>query len=137
MLNQLSIRTRLAILAIMASLALLVLGSVNYWQTRQLTQALEQASAGQGKLRNQGEADMMHDAVRGDVLEMYYQASQANTTPATLDEVRKSFAEHAKDLREHVAKNDALPLSSQERRELAAHPVKLITRSRLSKPKLR
>ena len=85
MLNQLSIRTRLAILAIMASLALLVLGSVNYWQTRQLTQALEQASAGQGKLRNQGEADMMHDAVRGDVLEMYYQASQANTTPATLD----------------------------------------------------
>ena len=120
MLNQLSIRTRLAILAIMASLALLVLGSVNYWQTRQLTQALEQASAGQGKLRNQGEADMMHDAVRGDVLEMYYQASQANTTPATLDEVRKSFAEHAKDLREHVAKNDALPLSSQERRELDA-----------------
>ena len=120
MLNQLSIRTRLAILAIMASLALLVLGSVNYWQTRQLTQALEQASAGQGKLRNQGEADMMHDAVRGDVLEMYYQASQANTTPATLDEVRKSFAEHAKDLREHVAKNDALPLSPQERRELDA-----------------
>ena len=120
MLNQLSIRTRLAILAIMASLALLVLGSVNYWQTRQLTQALEQASAGQGKLRNQGEADMMHDAVRGDLLEMYYQASQANTTPATLDEVRKSFAEHAKDLREHVAKNDALPLSSQERRELDA-----------------
>ena len=120
MLNQLSIRTRLAILAIMASLALLVLGTVNYWQTRQLTQALEQASAGQGKLRNQGEADMMHDAVRGDVLEMYYQASQANTTPATLDKVRKSFAEHAKDLREHVAKNDALPLSSQERRELDA-----------------
>ena len=120
MLNQLSIRTRLAILAIMASLALLVLGSVNYWQTRQLTQALEQASAGQGKLRNQGEADMMHDAIRGDVLEMYYQASQANTTPAALDEVRKSFAEHAKDLREHVAKNDALPLSSQERRELDA-----------------
>ena len=67
MLNRLSIRVRLAILAVMASLALVALGGINYWQTRQLTHALEQATLGQGKIRSQGEADMMHDALRADM----------------------------------------------------------------------
>ena len=120
MLNQLSIRVRLAILAAMASLALLVLGGVNYQQTRHLTQALQTATQAQNILRNQSEADMMHDAVRGDVLEMYYRANQANASPQALDAVRKMFAEHAKELREHINKNDALPLSAQARRELDA-----------------
>ena len=120
MLNHLSIRLRLAILAVMASLALVALGGINYWQTRQLTHALEQATLGQGKIRSQGEADMMHDAIRGDVLEMYYQASQPDATPATLQEVRTSLSEHSKTLRERVASTAALPMREQERKELDA-----------------
>jgi len=120
MLNRLSIRVRLAILAVMASLALVALGGINYWQTQQLTHALEQATLGQGKIRNQGEADMMHDAIRGDVLEMYYQANQADATPAALQEVRQSLNEHSKTLRERVASTASLPMSALERKELDA-----------------
>ncbi|MEN9984741.1 MAG: hypothetical protein RI925_243 [Pseudomonadota bacterium] len=120
MLNRLSIRVRLAILAVMASLALVALGGINYWQTRQLTRALEQATLSQGKIRNQGEADMMHDAIRGDVLEMYYQANQPDATPAALQEVRQSLSEHSKTLRERVASTASLPMSAQERKELDA-----------------
>ena len=35
---------------------LLNLGGINYWQTRQLTHALEQATLGQGKIRSQAAA---------------------------------------------------------------------------------
>ena len=72
---------------------------------------------------------MMHDAIRGDVLEMYYQANQADATPAALQEVRQSLNEHSKTLRERVASTaEAFVQRAQQTAHTADALLSVVTR---------
>ena len=59
-------------------------------------------------LRNHLEGDMMHDALRGDVL-----ASFLANTPEEVDQVKADLAEHSEWFRTLLAENNKLPLSAE------------------------
>jgi methyl-accepting chemotaxis protein len=56
-------------------------------------------------LRNQMEADMMHDAIRGDVAEAMLLAATKDTDAAKFDQVEKVLHEHTVNFRERMASN--------------------------------
>ncbi|MBE9611015.1 methyl-accepting chemotaxis protein [Chitinilyticum piscinae] len=118
MLRLLTIRFRLALLAGLAVVFVVISGLAGLYGKQLLSDRLDQAAVNLAAIRNQGAADMMHDAIRGDVLAMY-RAVMTGGKPDEIAAIRKDFAEHAKELDSRVAANDALPLSPQERAALA------------------
>lgn len=65
-------------------------------------------------LRNHLECDMMHDAIRGDILRIAHAEDEAEAREA-VNELR----EHSDHFREHLQKNKQLPLSPGEKKALA------------------
>ncbi|MBM3394503.1 MAG: methyl-accepting chemotaxis protein [Betaproteobacteria bacterium] len=73
-------------------------------------------------LRLQGDTDMMHDAIRGDVLERFLKGAQAS--PAKVHEMMATFDEHAKTMSGNMAEMEALDLEGAVEESLqAAKPV--------------
>ncbi|MBO9670039.1 MAG: HAMP domain-containing protein [Sphingobium sp.] len=87
-------------------IALLVLltGAASIWSSRHQAAALERMNKASELLRNHMEADMMHDAIRADVLSVLVAASGGETN---LEETRKDFAEHSKLLVDNIANDVA------------------------------
>ncbi|WP_294330319.1 methyl-accepting chemotaxis protein [uncultured Sphingomonas sp.] len=77
-------------------------GIVSAWQ---LSSALEHQAAGAALLRNHMEADMMHDAVRSDVLGAL--ASADPSMHLKLEDARKDLTEHLDMLRKSIAEDAA------------------------------
>ncbi|CAN5525423.1 HAMP domain-containing methyl-accepting chemotaxis protein [soil metagenome] len=95
------------------------------WSTTRLDTALQDANVSAGVLRHHMEADMMHDALRADVL-----SSQLAADPSSgivLDDVRKDLADHTKLFRQSIADNDALAKDPASRAALAQVKVPLDT----------
>lgn len=59
-------------------------------------------------LRNHMEGDMMHDALRADVIAVF-----ASEGADDLDKAASDFKEHGADLRKYLSENEALPLGSE------------------------
>jgi methyl-accepting chemotaxis protein len=89
-----------------AVIALLVLltGVASIWSSRHQATALERMNKASELLRNHMEADMMHDAIRADVLSVLVAASGGETN---LDETRKDFADHSKLLVDNISNDTA------------------------------
>lgn len=77
------------------------------WSSKALTHAHELSRVNSEALRNHLEGDMMHDALRGDVLNAFLLASEKK--PA--DSVKADLEEHAEWFRKMMKENSALPLS--------------------------
>src|SRR4051794_26025761 len=94
--------------------AVVILALVGSWAGWEFSRVLASQSA-MGEvstcLRNQTEADMMHDALRGDVL-VALRASHSSDTNA-LAEVAKDLAEHAATLRSKMAANQVMSFSRE------------------------
>jgi methyl-accepting chemotaxis protein len=75
--------------------------------------ALGQVAQIQSALKSQMHADMMHDALRGDVLRA--QMAGMKHDQAMGDEVRKELDEHVKMFRDSLAELDAMPLDADVR----------------------
>jgi methyl-accepting chemotaxis protein len=88
-------------------IALLVLlaGGASIWSSRHQASALENMNKASALLRNHMEADMMHDAIRADVLSVLVAAHGGGET--NLDETRKDFADHSKILVDNIATDTA------------------------------
>jgi methyl-accepting chemotaxis protein len=71
-------------------------------------------------LRNQTEADMMHDAIRSDVLNMFRLMSAAEPDAAELKAVRDDLGEHLGNFQRLIAANDGMALPPAERAALEA-----------------
>jgi methyl-accepting chemotaxis protein len=87
------------------------------WSTTRLDDAVRDANASSTMLRNHMEADMMHDALRADVL-----SSQLAGEPGSgvdLAGVRKDLAEHTALFRGALTENDALVTDPASRAALA------------------
>ena len=87
-------------------IALLVLlaGGASIWSSRHQANALERMDKAAALLRNHMEADMMHDAIRADVLSVLVASSGGDVS---LDETRTDLQEHRKILAENIANDMA------------------------------
>jgi methyl-accepting chemotaxis protein len=87
------------------------------WSTTRLDGALRDANVSAAVLRNHMEADMMHDALRADVLSSQL-AGDAGSGIA-IDDVRKDLTAHVGNFREAITANDALATDPASRAALA------------------
>jgi methyl-accepting chemotaxis protein len=87
------------------------------WSTARLDDALQGANVSAAVLRNHMEADMMHDALRADVLSSQL-AGDAGSGIA-IDEVRKDLTAHVGTFRQAITTNDALATDPASRAALA------------------
>ncbi|WP_231108192.1 methyl-accepting chemotaxis protein, partial [Xanthomonas graminis] len=108
----------LAILVLVAVLALLALGGVGYSAQHGLLNAVAAQVISSDALRNHMQADMMHDALRGDVTTALLSASRYDA--AGIKSAHASLVEHAAEFRQAVADNRKLPLDPALRTELDA-----------------
>ncbi len=110
-----TIRAKLAVLAAGSFVVAGAIGVTGYWGIHGVAVDLRVMSDAGRVLRNHMEADMMHDALRADVLAAF-QASNANERA----QVRKDLDEHTRNFRERLAANDALDLPADVRTALTA-----------------
>ncbi|NHF68258.1 methyl-accepting chemotaxis protein [Xanthomonas hortorum] len=108
----------LGILVLVAALALLALGGVGYNGQRGLLAAIAAQVISSDALRNHMQADMMHDALRGDVTAALLAASRQDD--AAIAAARTSLGEHAAEFRQSLEANRTLPLDPALRSELEA-----------------
>ncbi|WOB28374.1 MULTISPECIES: methyl-accepting chemotaxis protein [Xanthomonas] len=108
----------LGVLVLVAALALLTLGGVGYSGQRGLLEAIAAQVISSDALRNHMQADMMHDALRGDVTAGLLAASRQDD--AGIAAARASLGEHAGEFRDAVQANRKLPLDPALRSELEA-----------------
>ncbi|MEA9828472.1 methyl-accepting chemotaxis protein [Xanthomonas campestris pv. raphani] len=106
----------LGVLVLVAVIALLALGGVGYGGQRGLLDEITAQVTSSDALRNHMQADMMHDALRGDVTTALLAASRKDAQ--AIAAARASLGEHADDFRQSLAANRALPLDPALRKEL-------------------
>ncbi|SBV53135.1 chemotaxis protein [Xanthomonas bromi] len=108
----------LGVLVLVAALALLALGGVGYNGQRGLLDAITAQFISSDALRNHMQADMMHDALRGDVTAALLAASTHDDN--AIAAARTALGEHAGDFRASLAANRKLPLDPALRKDLDA-----------------
>ena len=99
--------------ALMASVV-----AIGYWGMARLDTAMDAVLDSATIQRNQMSADMMHDALRGDVLRALLGAERRDAEEQK--RVREDLAEHVKSIRESVAANEAVPLPEDVKKALTA-----------------
>ncbi len=104
-----SIKLRLLLLTGTGLLAALILSLVGFVGNYHVADAVRANQISLNALRNHMEADMMHDALRADVLEAMLVGLGKSTTSAA--EAQASLAEHAGHFREVLAANMKLPVN--------------------------
>lgn len=111
----LSIRGRLAVFSAVGGLLALTQGVASWWGANALADAMTDTSVSGLAIRNHLEGDMMHDALRGDVL-----AALLAQTDEDRAVVHADLAEHAENFRARVAANRELDLDPESRAALDA-----------------
>ncbi len=110
------IKTQLILLGAASALLILLIGGLSLYTKRQVDVTLEANAVLTTALRNHSEADMMHDAMRGDVYEAVI--SGIRNDAAHIKEVQKEFADHAKNFKERLEANSKLDLDADVRGRL-------------------
>ncbi len=105
-----TIKLRLVLLIATGLLTALIMSLAGYLGNTRIADAVQDNDVSMMVLRNHMEADMMHDALRADVLSaMLVGLGKSTSTPA---EVNSSIKEHAEHFREVLAENLKLPLDA-------------------------
>ncbi|MFG6431104.1 methyl-accepting chemotaxis protein [Roseateles sp. LYH14W] len=105
----LNIRQRLLALSLMGLLFVSVVGLVGYLALGTLSSTAASVASSNAALRAQLEADMMHDALRGDVLRAVLGGIKGQASE--LADVQKDITEHTQDFRGHIDTLNSLSLS--------------------------
>jgi len=100
-----------------ASLACLV-GGIGLFSSYQLADAIDGAIQSGQALQASQEADMMHDAIRGDGQLALFGALQKS--PERMAEAEKGLKEHAETFNKALARLESLPVSEDTRKALTA-----------------
>jgi methyl-accepting chemotaxis protein len=104
-----SIKLRLLLLIGTGLLTALIMSLVSYLGNTQMAQAVNDNEVSMTALRNHLEADMMHDALRADVLSAMVVGLGKSTSSKA--EVHSSIEEHAAHFREVLGENLKLPVN--------------------------
>ena len=89
-------------------MAVVLLGGVGFWGQLRLGKALSENELSVNALRNHMEGDMMHDALRADVLAAFVVQPGDG---AAAEQVRQDLQEHSQWFRKVVEQNQGLPLN--------------------------
>ena len=108
---QFGVKQKLRAFAAFGIIATLVVGLVAYNSQRQLGDALTGVNLTLSALRNNMESDMMHDALRADVLSALRAAQ--NNDDETRKQVVVDIEEHVAAFKKHIDENAELPLSAE------------------------
>lgn len=95
-------------LGLVGILASGLVGGIGLLQTARLSAAIDESETMSSALQSSQEADMMHDAIRGDVLLLVQGASTQNA--AQMAEASKDLEEHAKTFNEALQTLEEQPL---------------------------
>jgi methyl-accepting chemotaxis protein len=112
-LNRAALAASGSLLAIVAAC-----GGIGLWATTTLSAALSDSERTAELLRSHLSADMMHDAIRGDVL-----SALLSTNPnagLSLQDARTELAAHLEDFNAHIARELELAATAEERSALEA-----------------
>jgi methyl-accepting chemotaxis protein len=114
----LSIGKRFLLAGSIAILALAIVSALGIWGTNEAAKGTDRVNVISAAIRNQMEADMMHDALRADVLVALRdgRARSAGTQPKDVQET----ADHIKNFEDRVAANKALALPPEARAAIDA-----------------
>ncbi|MDF9773832.1 methyl-accepting chemotaxis protein [Pseudomonas baetica] len=104
-----SIKLRLMLLIGTGLLAALILSLVSYLGNIRMAEAVDDNNVSMAALRNHLEADMMHDALRADVMSAMLVGLNKSTSSKA--EVRSSIEEHTQRFREVLGENLKLPVN--------------------------
>lgn len=115
--RNLSIKSKLLLLSALAITFVVAVALAGYWGIKILQESSHEMGDKFSALRNALEADMMHDAVRGDVLAILRAASLNETKP--YDEAAAGLKEHSSWFRQAITKNEALSLNANTKEALA------------------
>ena len=123
MFNALSIRKKFyGFGGLMAAVALII-GTIGYWGIARQGSELDGVVITSLALRNHLESDMMHDALRADVLGALRAARDSNKED--LAAVKADVADHSQNFRERIAANKGLTLSDEVRAAISEVEPKL------------
>ncbi len=100
MLQRFSIRHRLIAFSLVGLVFVVLLGGVGYVELERVSAARDRIVEGTSALRAQADADMMHDALRGDVLRALLGAARRDAELRS--GAAKDYIEHAKTMDEAV-----------------------------------
>lgn len=110
---KISTKVRLYTLTALAIGSTIAVGSVGYRSANRLSEVGQEALTITSALSSHKQADMMHDALRGDVL-----AALLARSAADQEQVESDVREHTKEFRQAVAENEARTLPTE-----AAHAL--------------
>ena len=111
-----TIGKRFLIAGVIAIIALIAVSALGVWGTREAVSGSTQLNTISTAIRNHMEADMMHDALRGDVLYALREGKAGNKdSKAAID---ADVADHVKNFEEHIDANKALELPPEARQAL-------------------
>jgi methyl-accepting chemotaxis protein len=123
MLKSLSIRQKFyGFGGLMAAVALII-GAIGYWGISRQGDELDSVVTTSLALRNHLESDMMHDALRADVLGALRAARDTNKED--LAAVKADLADHSQNFRDRIAANKGLTLSDEVRAAISEVEPKL------------
>ena len=122
--RNLSIRNKLLLQRANAIAFVVAVGLTGYWGVAKLQQSSLDMRDNFSALRYSLNADMMHNAVRGDVLNAL-RATSLNDAKQ-YEDARKDIQEHGAMLRDSLAKNEALKLNTTITKALAEARPKLM-----------
>lgn len=114
---KLSVGHKISALAATTGLLLLLLGGFVQNRFQTVTAAGTQVVTLTAALHHHSESDMMHDALRADVLAALLAARAGNT--AAIDEAARDQDEHEKNFRENLAATASIELTPALKQELA------------------
>ena len=103
------LRSQIVGLGLVGVLMTALVGGVGLINAARLSAAFEESIAMNLALSKSQEADMMHDAIRGDVLRSLFSAQKNDN--AGLAEATKDLNEHADNFSKNIAEMQALPIS--------------------------
>ena len=110
-----NIRQKMIACGAISVVAAALLGGVGYWGQMRLAEVIASSELSVSALRNHLEGDMMHDALRADVLAAFY-APAGDTAAAA--QVRADLREHSQWFQRTMAANAELPLSEDIRQAI-------------------
>jgi methyl-accepting chemotaxis protein len=106
-----NVTTKVSSITAVSLVCLLGLGLSSYVEFQRMVAHSEEVQQLNVALRNHMEGDMMHDALRADVLSALLTAARKDADGEK--EVRADLADHTKNFRERMAANESLKLSTE------------------------
>ena len=122
MLKSMSIRQKFFGFGGLMAIAAFIVGAIGYWGIVSQADELAEVTVTAQALRNHMEGDMMHDALRADVINALHVAL---TDKSAMPAVRSDLEDHVKNFRERLEENKTLDLSDDVKAALASVDGKL------------